>query len=228
MKVVVDPSSTRLPDDIINLNKQLRQEQAKVVSQQPSVVAPRSLSRSSSRDSDSDHFEFEEEMPLANNHYEYPLECWDVQIHAYSETQAGNVGLFAGLFGGDAKKVKCGVIHDAKRYSVYVTENGTSVEVGVAVRLSVATTSFASKLNLTLPNLAASAQLHGHDTRVGISVIGYKGALGEYLPAPSQFDVESCVDYLNAFKSIQKLVFGKEGMKHVIPSVLIYEDDSSQ
>jgi hypothetical protein len=152
-----------------------------------------------------------------------PLERWLVQAHAYRETQAAKVGILARLFAGEVERVKGGVIHDAKRFSVIQTEQSRSCEVGVAVRLSVATASVRANLELTIPNLAAEAQLSNSDTRVGITVVGYRGPLGDLLPAPRKLDVETCVEYITAFQNIQKVIFGETGWKFVVPTVLSYE-----
>ncbi|MEE4299961.1 MAG: hypothetical protein V2J24_11015 [Pseudomonadales bacterium] len=150
------------------------------------------------------------------------LAYWDVQAHAYQAEQAAEAGIFAGLFGGEAKRVAAGIVHEAKRFAVERVD-GRMVEIGVAVRLSVATEALDASIGLTLPNLAAAAQLHSVDTRIGIRVIGFGGALGDLLPAPARLDVETCVEYLNAFREIQRVVFCEAGMASVVPTLLSYE-----
>lgn len=151
------------------------------------------------------------------------LEHWRVQAHAYADSQAAKVGLLGRLFSGEAEKVRGGVIHDAKRFTTMRTENSGHVEIGVAVRLSVATSNVRASVELTLPNLAAEAQLRNVDTRVGITVAGYVGPLGDLLPAPGKLDVETCIEYMEAFRQIQALIFGEEGARYLYPTVLSYE-----
>ena len=97
---------------------------------------------------------------LSGSPVKYPLERWLIQAHAYEESQAAKIGILGRLFSGQVERVKGGVIHDAKRFSVIETSEGRSVEFGVAIRLSVATSKVTGDMELTLPNLAAEAQLH--------------------------------------------------------------------
>ncbi|MCH9651998.1 MAG: hypothetical protein K0U98_27460 [Deltaproteobacteria bacterium] len=160
---------------------------------------------------------------LSNSPVKYPLERWLIQAHAYEEGQAAKIGILGRLFSGQLERVKAGVIHDAKRFSVIETSEGRSVEFGVAIRLSVATSKVTGEMELTLPNLAAEAQLHNTDTRIGITVTGYVGPLGALLPAPRKLNVETCIEYTEAFRKIQALVFGEAGWPHVSPTILSYE-----
>ncbi|MEM7674465.1 MAG: hypothetical protein AAF449_00525 [Myxococcota bacterium] len=209
MRVLIDPSETRLPKDIVDYNEKLRAETeaaADVTASQENRQLESASRPSTGRQVKS--------TPR--------LDRWDLQIHAYKEREAGEVSLLSNLFGGETARVRAGVVHDAKWFRIGSTDS-RNVEIGVAIWLSVATSSFDANIGLTLPNLAASAQLSQIDARVGITVLGYAGALGDYLPAPSKLDVESCVEYLNAFRSIQKLIFGQEGLAGIAPTVLSYE-----
>lgn len=211
MKRMIDHADANLPDDVMKLNAALRNNRSLAPQETTTTDEPVSFSSTAAGSTATN-------INPAN----YPLERWDVQAYAYSDAQAGSVSLFASLFGGEAKHVKAGVIHEAKRFTLESTDS-YSMEIGVAVRLSVATTSLDSKIDLTLPNLAANAQLNNSDTRIGISVIGYTGFLGQYLPAPSKLDVETCIEYWNAFREIQKIVFSAEGATYIVPTVLNYE-----
>lgn len=146
-----------------------------------------------------------------------------IEAHSYNEEQSAKVGILGRLFSGDVSRVKGGVVHDAKRFSIGQTEEGRWVEVGVAVRLSVATSDLKSELQLTLPNLAAEAHLNNVDMRIGITVTGYAGPLGHLLPAPAKLDVDSYVAYIDAFRRLQALVLGQDGWRHVHPTVLSYD-----
>jgi hypothetical protein len=160
------------------------------------------------------------------------LDRWAIQTHVYSSQQAGNVGFLAGLFGGSGKRVAAGAMDEAKRYRVETTDAGRRVEVGVAVRLQAATTEWDARLDISLPNIAAAAQLQAGsgDARVTIDVLGYTGPLGDLLPAPKQLDVTTLAEYLAAFARIQALVFGEAGLAFASPTVLSYDggDDAAR
>ncbi|MEM9292258.1 MAG: hypothetical protein AAGD01_11305 [Acidobacteriota bacterium] len=158
----------------------------------------------------------------------YSLEHWSLQAHAYRSEQAGNIGILGRLFSGSAQQVSGGVIHEAKRFSILETEKKRRVEFGVAVRLAVASKSVSAETQLTLPNLAAEAQLNSSETRVGITVVGYAGPLGNLLPAPSNLDVETYVSYIGAFQNIQALIFGTDGWAQASPTLLSFEDEEEK
>jgi hypothetical protein len=101
------------------------------------------------------------------------LENWTVQAHAYSTDVAGKVGLLGRLFSGETRVANAGVVHEAKRFTVQRTSQDRFTEFGVSIRILAATTDWDSKLQLTLPNLAADAQLSHRDARVAIEVVGY-------------------------------------------------------
>ena len=154
------------------------------------------------------------------------LDSWSVQAHVYSSEIAAKLGILAGLFGGTGKRAKAGATHEAKRYRMEITEAGTKVQWGVAVRLAVATTEWDVDAELSVPNIAAAAQLDMNvgDAKIGIDVVGYSGALGKILPTPRQLDVTTLASYLAAFATIQREVFGSRGLAFLTPTVLAYED----
>ncbi|MEO1233255.1 MAG: hypothetical protein AAFZ18_30595 [Myxococcota bacterium] len=153
------------------------------------------------------------------------LNRWMIQAHIFEKKLAGRVSLFGALFGAEASKVEAGVVHEAKRFAILEDEENGPVEYGVAVRLTAATTTATGKVHLTLPNLAAHAQLNSEKAMIGISVAGYAGPLGEMLPTPKRLDVESYVGYREAFEALQKRVFGEAGAKMISPVVLSYGGD---
>ncbi len=225
MRKIIDPSDMSLSEDVVKFNAELRGDQK--FKYRPMGNNGQPMINTNIADGNQNKLlGLQQNIVGADRNFEeaQPLERWDVQIHTYRDAAAGKVSFFSNLFGGEASKVQAGVIHDAKRFRIETREN-KKYEIGVAVRLSVATTNFKSDFDLTLPNLAASAQLDKSDTRVTISVLGYAGPLGELLPSPSKFDVESCIKYLNSFRDIQKLVFGAEGLINVVPTVLSVEDN---
>ena len=148
------------------------------------------------------------------------LEYWTVEAHAYSTDVAARFSFLSGLFRGEAKVVNAGVVHEAKRFTRQVKDTGEVVEVGVAVRIVAAATEWSAQAELTLPNLAADAQLNRHDARITIEVVGFTGALGSLLPAPTRLDVSSLASYLSAFAAIQGQVFSEAGLAYLKPTVL--------
>jgi hypothetical protein len=156
------------------------------------------------------------------------LENWTVRAQVYTTEVAGKLNMLAGLFGLSGKRATAGAMHEAKRFRLEtIPETNRSCEVGVAVRLIVATTEWKVNAEISVPNLAAAAQLNWDvgDARIGIDVAGYAGPLGTMLPAPRQLDVSTLVDYLAAFHKIQNQVFGKVGLPFLAPTVLNYEDE---
>src|SRR5262249_21799316 len=97
-------------------------------------------------------------------------------------------------------------------------------QLGVAVRIFAATTDWQAGIQLTLPNLAADAQLYARDARVALEVVGYSGPLGSLLPAPERLDVESLVAYLVAFQNVQASVFSEFGLLYLTPTLISYEE----
>lgn len=228
MLIPVDERDPNLPDDVAKLAESADLVAMHAAPAGPSRLSPANwsgfsnLSRSylTSPSSLSDDLIVAREEPLRVPRLEY----WTVQAQAYKVDAAAKVGLLGRLFGGEAKAVRVGVVHEAKRFTVQKTEQGRHTEFGVAVRIYAATKDWDTALTLTLPNLAADAQLHARDSRVAIDVVGYSGPLGGLLPAPERLDVESLAVYLAAFHHIQATVFGEAGLGFLTPALLSYEE----
>lgn len=232
MRMLIESTEDDVPKDILKLNESIREQYSRLTVTSRRFKFDRHLLLNESTGRGDPQF-----LSGRNNNPwidlpeldgikpepAYPLERWLIQASAYSEEQAAKLSVFGRLFSGEAQRVKAGVIHDAKRFSIVQTETSRDVEVGVAVRLSVATSRVSGTFELTLPNLAADAQLHGIEARVGITVLGYAGPLGDLLPAPRKLDVETCADYMEAFRKIQAVIFGEAGWRYVVPTVLSYE-----
>lgn len=150
------------------------------------------------------------------------LEHWDVQAHQYRTEVGGSVNLLARLFSSKGRVILQGVVQEAKRFRVVESEEGHDVEIGCAVRLSVATNSQEFSAKLTVPNLAASAQLDvgKSDVRIALSVSGFCGPLGTLIPSPAQLSVENFAEYTQAFANIQKHVFGEQALHYLRPTYL--------
>lgn len=151
------------------------------------------------------------------------LNRWDINTHFFKDDAEVKVGFFKKLFSGTTKVVKAGVIQEAKFYRIDQTDGGHEVQVGVAVRLAVATSNFSVTAELSIPNLTASAQLGLSDTRVGIYVVGSRIPIGDILPAPTDINVENYSLYIESFKEIQNRVFSPENEKYFTPSIISYD-----
>lgn len=170
--------------------------------------------------------EVSREAPTGDVSIPLVLDRWDVKTHTYKDKVAGKVGFLAGLFSGASERVAAGVVHEAKRYRLEKTRKGRVVEIGVSVRLSVATTAFNANFDLSIPNLAAQAQLGMSEARIGISVVGFFGPVGDLLPAPEDLNVENFSIFTNAAKLIQKRVFGPDGVNFMAPTLLSFEEST--
>ena len=230
MLIPVDGRDLGLPDDVVELTKRpdltgLQEiPRGSLMLRHSSWRGLSSLNRSNILRSYSAPLTDEELFDARDESVRVPkLEHWTVQAHAYSTDVAGKVSLLGRLFSGEAKADRAGVVHEAKRFTIQRTSQDRVTEFGVSVRIFAAKTGWDTKLQLTLPNLAADAQLNGGDARVAIDVVGYSGPLGSLLPAPERLDVESLAVYLDAFHAVQAAVFGEAGLPFLTPALLSYE-----
>src|SRR5262249_49649707 len=168
MLIPVDGRDLGLPDDVVDLTKRPDLVEAREIPRGSTGHGFPLLSRSSfnleRRDEALDRYSSSLVGGLPLDTRVEPLripvlERWTVQAHAYSTDVAGKVGLLGRLFGGEAKTARAGVVHEAKRFTIQRTEQDRITECGVAVRILAATTDWEAKVQLTLPNLAADAQL---------------------------------------------------------------------
>jgi hypothetical protein len=153
------------------------------------------------------------------------LDRWDVQSHQYTTKVEVEASVLARLISGKTQVSHYGLVQEAKRFCIQTSKTGRRIEFGTAVRLSVAVLSTQFDAALTLPNIAAKAQLTDLRARIALSVDGYVGPLGELLPAPDNLNVENLAIYTTAFKAIQAQVFGAAGLDHIAPTLLGYDDD---
>src|SRR4051812_35018277 len=86
-----------------------------------------------------------------------PLDRWVIQAHVYTTEVAGKLSFLGGLLGGGAKRASAGAMDEAKRFRLTEVA-GKQVEIGVAVRLVAAITSWEANLDVSIPNIAAAAQ----------------------------------------------------------------------
>jgi hypothetical protein len=156
------------------------------------------------------------------------LDHWTVKAHVYTKDVAADIKILAGLFSIKGTHVSAGVVHEAKRFRIETAEQGTTCEIGIAVRLVAATTEWEVEADISIPNIAAAVNLNAKvgDARIGIEVTGYSGPLGDMLPAPSKLDVSTLVDYVSAFNTIQRQVFSEAGLPYLTPAVINFEDET--
>ncbi|EPX86967.1 hypothetical protein [Salipiger mucosus] len=142
-----------------------------------------------------------------------------VSTVAYTRDQSGKTSFFSSLFKADAKAQQVGVIQEAKTFAV-VEHDGEEIEMGVAARVHVVASSFSADVQVTIPNIAAEAQLRASRAEMEISVRGFGAPLGELLPVPRAVDVTSYAEYLGAFAKIQRHIFSEAGRQNYAPVAL--------
>lgn len=111
-------------------------------------------------------------------------------------------------------------MQEAKSFAVVETENGPDIEMGVAVRLQVEASSFSSYVQVSIPNIAAEAQLGLSRAEMEISVRGFSMPLGDLLPAPKAVDLTSYTEYVEAFGKVQAFVFSQANRQYLSPVLL--------
>lgn len=143
-----------------------------------------------------------------------------VNTVAYTRDIEGNTSFFSSLFKGDIKASQVGVVQEAKSFAVVETENGPDIEIGVAVRLQVEASRFSSNVQVSIPNIAAEAQLGLSRAEMEISVRGFSMPLGDLLPAPKAVDLTSYTEYVEAFGKVQAFVFSQANRQYLSPVLL--------
>lgn len=211
MEILVDSYTSELPKDVMKFTSKLAA---------PGAVRKPGAKRTKGAEPSLAMLEASLAAAPATPH----LDHWDVKTHTYKQEIAGKVSFLANLFSGSAKQVKAGVIHEAKQFRFEKTDTDRRIEIGVSVRLSVATNAINADFDLSIPNLAAQAQLGMSEARIGISVVGYYGPVGDLLPAPDDLNVENFSIFTSAAKEIQKRVFGPEGVNFLSPTLLSFEE----
>ncbi|MEM1370317.1 MAG: hypothetical protein AAGG02_20410 [Cyanobacteria bacterium P01_H01_bin.15] len=151
-----------------------------------------------------------------------PLDQMEIEAHIYRDAGKSSFGVLKSLFVGDLDIVRSGVIQEAKRFTI-VDAAGTLTQIGVAVRLAVATNTTDLNAKLSVENLAAAAQLGMAETRVKISVTGFIGDIVD-LPGVSTLDVKNYQVYLDSFTAIQSQVFSVAGRSDWSPTILGWDE----
>jgi hypothetical protein len=152
------------------------------------------------------------------------LESLRVEVHTYSKSAKGTLAALAGLLGLDVNAAALGLEHEAARY-VLVPVDGTAATAtqfykgGCAARLFVVTTEVKLRVQLTIPQLAAAAELGYTQGRITIEVQGYTGPF-KSVPAPAGLSVEAFTEYTTAFREMQAAVFAEKNVRYLRPRLL--------
>ncbi len=154
----------------------------------------------------------------------FELPYHDVKIHVLKQTTSAQSSFLAGLFGLDAEATFATVIHEVRRYTIEPISDDREVLVGISARLIATTKSDDLNVELSIPNLSAAGQLDRLDTKIAIHVAGYNSALGGLLPQPDHLDVETFMDFSQAFNRIQEALFKTEAEVNYSPRPLEYRD----
>ena len=75
------------------------------------------------------------------------------------------------------------------------------------------------RVQLTIPQLAAAAELGYTQGRITIEVQGYTGPF-KTIPGPAGLSVEAFADYMTAFREMQSSVFAEENIHYLRPRLL--------
>lgn len=180
--------------------------------------------------SDDDAQDIEQRFPVPRpkgGKDDLKLGALDIEAKVYDKRAQTALQRIAGIVGLSVNVSRVGIVQSAMRYAV-VTDpahpHRPEQKWGVAARLVVAATEIKFKGDVTIPVVAASAELGLANAQIGIHVRGYTGDLADLMPAPSSLDVETYAEYIAAFKKIQAKVFGDEA--HQDPMLLEAEAQS--
>jgi hypothetical protein len=83
----------------------------------------------------------------------------------------------------------------------------------------VVTTELQLRVQLTIPQLAAAAELGYTQGRITIEVQGYAGPFTS-IPAPAGLSVEAFSEYTTTFREMQAAVFAEENVRYLRPRLL--------
>jgi hypothetical protein len=124
------------------------------------------------------------------------------------ESDASFAGsLSQGLFSGSGGGRRLVVVEDFYRGKYCTAPSGERLLYGAAVRLRVGISEIKAEMKLTLPFIAASAEVGSARAFYHLSVKGYTGPnIAELIPEPGDFNVETYVGLMDKITKIQKLL----------------------
>jgi hypothetical protein len=94
------------------------------------------------------------------------------------------------------------------RYVDEIDENQHTYRFGVAIRVLLEIFGASAKADLTLPVIAAHAELGMVSASAQLLIYGYAGDLATSLPNWQSFDVDSYADYLGKVNELQRKILG--------------------
>lgn len=124
------------------------------------------------------------------------------------ESDASFAGsLSQGLFSGSGGGRRLVVVEDFYRGKYCTAPSGERLLYGAAVRLRVGISEIKAEMKLTLPFIAASAEVGSARAFYHLSVRGYTGPdIADLIPEPGDFNVETYVGLMDKITKIQKLL----------------------
>jgi hypothetical protein len=152
------------------------------------------------------------------------LSDWEQQFYSLDANLAAKVGFALGSVSASARQRV--LISEFSRSAPCSTEDGLELHYGVALRLIVHVANFEAGANLTLPWVAAQAQVQKAETWSKLSVTGYVGDLGPLLPPIKAFTVDNYIDLMQKVSAIQAKVASDTG--NIRPRKLRVVDPSAE
>jgi hypothetical protein len=163
------------------------------------------------------------------------LHMFDSQTHVFSSEEKANLSVLSKIFGASAKRFSIGIIRETKRFAVVrsslldssqidLPDSAKTIEIGCSVRLLVAASKIEGTAEVSIPNIAAQAQLGHIDAQVGISIVGYTGPIGEFMPDVAPLNVESYTQFLDTFRALEQRIFSAENERFIFPAPLWFPE----
>lgn len=127
---------------------------------------------------------------------------------SHYESDATFAGTLAqGLFSASASGRRIVVVEDYYRGKYCTAPTGVRLLYGVGVRLRIGVSNIKGDVKLTLPFIAASAEVGAATAQYHLSVKGYTGTdISDLIPQPGDFNVESYVGLIEKIGKIQQLI----------------------
>lgn len=121
------------------------------------------------------------------------------------------------LWGANAAVQTKVIVFGVSRY-IDKTDGSQTYRFGVAIRVILEILDLKGDAKLSLPGIAAQVELGLLQASSRLIVSGYKGNIGEQLPAWQSFDVKSYSDYFVAISNLQKTIFNDSA--NLVPVLL--------
>lgn len=133
------------------------------------------------------------------------LSRWETQSWSLGVDYAAKLGF--PMAGGEISGAERIFLQEFSRSKDVDAGGGLKVRYGVAVRLLVRVSEMRTAMSLTLPIIAANAELGAARAESRLLVVGYNGqGLAKLIPKPKQFNVENYVELVDSVGRIQELI----------------------